>query len=256
VERALEYHPSLRMAEAGVDAAAATVGEAKSQWWPRVQLEASATRFELPMLTSPIHAFTPEAIPPFDRTLFGGSAMVGFSVFDGGGRTARIGMANAESRAANAPGEPTRQGLIANVTVSYLRVLSNQGVLEAHDDLTAALTAELDRVNRRLAEGTAARVELLRAEAALAAAEADRVAAAASLDVAERSLARLIGVSVEQTDASRLLPVDLSAAATEERQRNAYHCRVGQKSSRGSVVAQPRVDGWMGRLRSPRWTQH
>jgi len=223
VERALDYHPSLQMAEAGVEAASATLGEAKSQWWPRVQLEASATRFQLPMLTAPIHAFTPEAIPPFDRTLYAGSAMVGFNVFDGGGRTARIGMANAEARGANAQGESTRQTLIASVTISYLRVLSAKGVLDAHESLMTALTAELDRVNRRMAEGTAARVELLRAEAALAAADADRVAATATLDVAERNLARLIGVPFEETDANRLQPVDLSAVATEERQRSTYH---------------------------------
>jgi len=266
VERALEYHPSLRVAEAAVDAAAATVGEAKSQWWPRVQLEASATRFELPMLTAPIHAFTPETIPPFDRTLYGGSAMVGFNVFDGGGRTARIGMANAESRGASAEGESTRQALIASVTVSYLRVLSNRGVLEAQEDLITALTAELDRVNRLLAEGTAARVELLRAEAALAAAEADLVAAAANLDVAERSLARLIGASADEAEASRLTPVDLRAAAPGERQRSAYQTMANAtnpnldkarenvkaaESGRKAAIAQwwPRLElmgGWIG----------
>ncbi len=222
VERALGSHPSLQMAEAGIAAASATLGEAKSQWWPRLELEASATRNQLPMLTAPIHAFTPDAIPPFDRTLYGGSAMVGFSLFDGGGRTARIGVAAAEARGASAQSEATRQGMIASVTVSYLRVLSAHGVLQAQEDLMTALTAELDRVNRRLAEGTAARVELLRAEAALAAAEADRVAAAADLDVAERNLARLIGAAVEETAAERLVPIGLAGSATSERQRNAY----------------------------------
>ncbi len=266
VERALDYHPSLQMAEAGVDAAKATLGAAKSHWWPRIQLEASAMRFQLPMLTAPIHSFTPEAIPPFDRTLYGGSAMVGFTVFDGGGRTARIGMANAEARGANAQGESTRQTLIASVTVSYLRVLSAAGVLEAHESLITAFTAELDRVNRRMAEGTAARVELLRAEAALATAEADHVAAAANLDVSERNLARLIGASIEETDASRLLPVDLSVAATEARQRSAYHQQASAtnpdldharenlraaESGRKTAVAQwwPSIElvgGWIG----------
>ncbi|UCG86622.1 MAG: TolC family protein [Gemmatimonadota bacterium] len=222
VERALDYHPSLQIAEAGVDVAAAAVGEAKAQWWPRIQLEASATRHQLPMLTGPIHAFTPDAIPPFDRTLYGGSAMAGFNVFDGGSRTARIGLAQAEARGASAQGESTLQTLIASVTVSYLRVLSARGVLQAHEDLNTALTAELERVNRRIAEGTAARVELLRAEAALAAAEADLAASAADLDVAERNLARLLGASVEETRVSRLASVDLTTAAREERERGTY----------------------------------
>ena len=233
VERALEYHPSLQMAAAGVDAASAALGEAKSTWWPRIQLEASVTRHELPMLTSPIHEFSFEAIPPLDRTLYGGSAMVGFTVFDGGGRVARIGMANAEVRGASAQSESTRQDLIASVTVSYLRVLSAAGVLDAHETLMTALEAELERVNRRLAEGTVARVELLRVEAALAAADADRVAAAASLDVAERNLARLIGGSAEETVAERLLSVDLSVAAQVEPQPDTHH---------RSIEANPRLE--------------
>lgn len=227
VERALDYYPSLQIAEAGAEAASATLGEAKSEWWPRIQLEASATRFQLPMLAAPIHAFTPDAVPPFDQTLYGGKAMVGFKLFDGGGRMARISAANAEARGASAQGEAIRQRLIASVAVSYLRVLSARGVLQAKDDLVTALTAELDRVNRRLTEGTVARVELLRAEATLAAAEADRVAAAANLDVAERNLARLIGASTSETTASRLLPVGLSALAVEQRQRSAYQEMAG-----------------------------
>jgi outer membrane protein TolC len=234
VERALKYHPSLQMAAAGVDAASAALAEANSSWWPRIQLEASVTRHELPMLTSPIHEFSFEVIPPLDRTLYGGSAMVGFTVFDGGGRVARIGMANAEVRGASAQTEFTRQDLIASVTVSYLRVLSAAGVLDAHETLMTALEAELERVNRRLAEGTVARVELLRVEAALAAADADRVAAAAGLDVAERNLARLIGGSAEETVAEQLLSVDLSVAAQVEPQREAYHDR--------SIEANPRLE--------------
>jgi len=266
VKRALDYYPSLQIAEAGADAASATLGEAKSEWWPRIQLEASATRFQLPMLAAPIHAFTPEAVPPFDRTLYGGRAMVEFRLFDGGGRIARIGAASAEARGASAQGKSIRQAVIASVTVSYLQVLSAHAVLQAKDDFVTALTAELDRVNRRLAEGTVARVELLRAEAALAAAEADRVAAAASLDVGERNLARLIGASTSETTASRLLPVSLSALAVEQRQRSDYQEMAGAanpdleqarehlnaaESGRKVAVAQwwPSVEvagGWIG----------
>ncbi len=209
VTRALEYHPSLRAADAGVRAASATVGEATSEWWPKLSFEASATRFEEPMLTSPIHEFAVEAIPPFDRTLYGGSAMLGFNLFDGGARSARVGGARAEARGAGAASESTRHALISRVALTYLGVLSAQGVLEAHERQLVALAAERDRVQRRLAEGTAARVELLRADAAIAASQAERVVAAARLEVAQRDLARLTGASTEETGADRLVPVSL-----------------------------------------------
>jgi outer membrane protein TolC len=212
VAKALEYHPSIQAADAMVDAAQAGVGEAQAYWFPQLGLDASATRFQEPMIVSPIHEFTPEAIPPFDRTLYGGSATLGFLLFDGGARTARIRGARADARAAGAGQHETEMALIARVTVTYLQVLTAGGVLDAHDRRLEALEAEHERVARLLTEGAAARVSLMRIEAALASAEADHVRAAAALDVAQRSLARLIGTSADETRATRLVPISLREA--------------------------------------------
>jgi outer membrane protein len=266
VMQALDYHPSVRVAAAGVDAASAALGEARSHWWPRIRLDASVTRHQLPMLTTPIHEFSVEAIPPFDRTLFGGSAMAGFTLFDGGSRSARIRVASADARGADAQAESARQALMASVTVSYLNVLTAQGVLDAHESLVTALVAELDRAERRVSEGTAAQVGQLRAEAALAAAQADQVAAAARLDVAERNLARMIGGSDSETSSDQLTPVNLSAAAASENRRRVLQDRSrsanpelararesvsSAESSRRAAISQwwPHIElngGWIG----------
>ncbi|HEV2846071.1 MAG TPA: TolC family protein, partial [Thermoanaerobaculia bacterium] len=62
-------------------------------------------------------------------------------------------------------------------------------------------------VQQRFDVGKAAQVEVLRAEAAIASARSDRVSFASALDNAERELARLLGVPVEETRVSRLSPV-------------------------------------------------
>ena len=218
VTRALEYHPAVLAAEAAAAAATSAVGAARASWFPQIAFEASATRFEEPMLTAPIHEFNPAAFPDFHRTLYGGSAVFAFKLFDGGSRNAQVRGARAEAASADARGEQTQMAIIAQVTNTYLGVLSAAGLLDAHDRRIAALTAEHDRVDRFLNEGTAAHVDLLRVEAALASAEADRVAAAAALDVMQRGLALLIGVSPDETQAATLVPVVLrDEPQTEDR---------------------------------------
>jgi outer membrane protein TolC len=202
-----------------MDAATSAVGAARAPWFPQIAFEASATRFEEPMLTAPIHEFNPAAFPDFNRTLYGGSAVFEYKLFDGGSRNAKVRGARAEAAAADAQWEQAQMAIIAQVTNTYLGVLSTAGLLDAHDRRIAALTAERDRVDRFLSEGTAPQVDLLRVDAALASAEADRVAAAAALDVVQHGLALLIGASPDETQASMLIPVVLrDEPQTEDRE--------------------------------------
>ena len=60
---------------------------------------------------------------------------------------------------------------------------------------------------RFLNEGRAAPLERMRADAAVAAALADRAAALGRLEVAEAGLARLVGTSPERTRGSALVAV-------------------------------------------------
>jgi hypothetical protein len=88
-------------------------------------------------------------------------------------------------------------------------VLSRARTLEAQDGSLKALEAELSRVKQVFDVGRAATVDVLRVEASIAAARAERVRLASSLDLAQRNLARLAGVETEETRASNLVPVAL-----------------------------------------------
>src|SRR3989304_2282674 len=70
VTRALPYYPRVQasLAQGGVGGAA--VDEAEAARFPTVSVGASATRYQEPMIVHPIHAFTPDLIPPFDQNLF------------------------------------------------------------------------------------------------------------------------------------------------------------------------------------------
>jgi outer membrane protein len=207
VRRALDHDPSLQASAATGDAARAAVGEARARWFPVVALSGSATQYQEPMIATPIHGFEPDRIPPFDETLFQAGVTLQYTLLDGGARGARLRGARARSDAALAALDDAAQGVVARGVRGYLAVLGARQVLDAHDRRLAALDAELGRVRLRRDAGRAADVEVLRVEATLAAARAERVRAAAGLDVAERELARLVGVPHDSARADRLIAV-------------------------------------------------
>lgn len=217
VERALDSHPSVAAARAAQDAATATRGEAEASRRPTVALIAAATHFAEPMVITPIHAFEPGATPQFDRTLIQASVRVSYLVFDAGKRRAKIDQAQARADAAGAGSRLDEQAVVARTVATYLGVLGLGEIVAAHDERLVALDAERDRVRRWLEAGRAPEVELRRAEAALAAARAERVTLAASLATTERDLARLIGGDLEEARAHRLVAVGLADQAAADR---------------------------------------
>ena len=225
VSRALTQFPSVAAVRAARDRAAADVREARSQLLPRATLEGSATRFELPMLAFPLHGIPTATAPApggplvFDETLYEGRAFVSWTFWDFGARSGRTKATRAIASAADATVGAAEQALIARTTSVYLRTLSARLLLDAHDSRIEGLSFESERTRRLLAEGKIARVELLRADAALARARADRSATAGQLDVAEHELAHLVGLPWDSVRGA-LPPValtDSSLAAIENR---------------------------------------
>ncbi|HSG81638.1 MAG TPA: TolC family protein [Gemmatimonadota bacterium] len=220
VRLAQQTHPSVGVARASEAAASAAVGQTRAQWWPFLGTGANLLGYNEPMIVAPIHGFTEQQFQriEFEKTLIQGNVSLGWTLFDGGARGNRIRGAESEAAGAVAAVAAVEQGLTALVTAAYLRVLSARGVLDAREQRIASLAAERRRVQQFLAEGQAAEVELLRVEAALAEAEAESVATAAQLDLAERELARLVNVDLSRVRVDNLAPVSLPAdAALEER---------------------------------------
>jgi outer membrane protein TolC len=198
VRRALATQPRVAGTRAALDAARAGLAEAEAAWWPRVSLDAGITRFEEPMLVTPLHGFDPNFLldpPDFDETIVDAALAARWTVFQGGGRRARVRAASARARAAAASLEGAEDATIAVAVMAYADAVAAREMLAAHDLRLGALAAEHARVGKALAEGAAAGVERARADAALARARADRVAAAAELEVAAGELGRVIGLT-------------------------------------------------------------
>ena len=209
VAMTLETHPFLLGGVARQRAAEEDHSVILGERFPSLSVRGAAAQFQEPMVVTPIHGFEPSLVPPFDETLFQAAAMVGYTVFDGGARGARISASAARATAAQSDLRAARQELIGQVAESYLGVLLARDQLQAHDQRIAALESELERVRDLLAVGRAARVEVLRAEAALADARADRIRTITLRRVAEGDLGRLVGLPNGSFDERGLQEVTL-----------------------------------------------
>lgn len=255
VERARAQFPALAASRAAVEEAEAAAGEARAARFPSLRLSASATRYEEPMIVSPIHGFTPGTVPPFDETLIQSGTSLTYTLFDGGARGSRIRQARSRAQAVEANLEGAEGTLTARVVATYLDVLGRARVLAAHDRRLDALRVEMDRARRRLEVGRAARVDLLRVEAALAGAEAERVRLVHALDNAERDLARLVGAEPEQTRAAKLATVTLADTTRPDRAElleRALEANPAVRQARREAAA---ADAGAGAARAARWPE-
>lgn len=236
VERALGRFPAVESARAREQEAREALGEAETGLRPRGRLNASAIQYQEPMVVTPIHGFGPGLFPEFDETLFQGTLGLTWTLWDGGATGARVRSAASQLEGAGAALSAAEQALAGRVAAAYLAALGQQQVLEAHDLRLEALEAELSRVQQRFEVGRAAKVELLRAEAALASAQAERVRLSTAVDSAERELARLLEAPVEETRAGRLVPVALADASPPDRE-----VLISQGVAASPAVAQARA---------------
>ena len=211
--RALEHFPTVRGAREGTAGADAAVGEQRAARLPSLKLIGSATRYEEPTIVHPIHGFGSGEFPPFDRTLYQGGLNASYTLFDGGGRGARLREARQAQDAAGAALAGSEQELLAKVGAKYTEMLARREVRRAQEGKLTALRSERERVQKFLAAGKAARVDSLRVEAALAAAAAEALRLQADLALSERDLTGLTGIPRERTRAGNLVPLALADTA-------------------------------------------
>ena len=194
VALALGSHPAVGQARAAGDVAGARVKQARSALLPTLAGQGSLAWYEEPMVVAPLHEFDPMNPPTFDQNLVQGALSLGYTLFDGGARGARIRQAEAGERAVEAGGADAGMTVMAQVSASFLGVLSGEELLTAVLGQKAALSAELERVGLFLEEGKAARVELLRVEATLSRIAAREISARVDVELARNRLARLTGL--------------------------------------------------------------
>ncbi|MEJ2502108.1 MAG: TolC family protein [Gemmatimonadota bacterium] len=217
VQSTLRTHPAVGGAWARREAAEAAVGEARAALYPTIGLSVEGAWHQEPMVVAPLHGFDAMDPPDFDEALYQGHAGAQYTLFDGGARSGRIRAAEAGAEAAAAGVVAARDAVLAEAVSAYLSVLSGIELLEARASQVDALEAELDRSRLMLDQGTTARVEVLRAQAVLSRARAERTAGAEGLELRRRRLARVSGLDLARVRSATLAPVGPAPAGTLSR---------------------------------------
>lgn len=216
VDATLATHPAVLAARARVDGAQASRAAARAAYLPSVLGATGVTQYAEPMVVAPLHGFDPTHPPDFDETLIQSQLSLDFTVFDGGARGSNLRSADAAEAGAGLREDATEQELVQATVAAYTAVLSTQALADAAQAQVDALSSEADRARQRLQEGTAAQVEVLRADAALLDAQAQASSVVARLALARRDLERLMGADPQSLDGRELAGLEPRPAAAAD----------------------------------------
>lgn len=196
VKTALENHPSLKGSQAQIAGALAQLRQAKAGYMPRVDLTASYTQ---------LHRDPSFTIAGMGTMVFGEkgnpqlSWIVKLPIFTGGKLEALVKQADAGTKASIFAFERQKQKVALDAIVAYFNVLKARGFVKVMEDKLKALQSQRDDIAKMIEQGVATRVDLLRAETAVAAAQEELTKAKNGEALALAALANAMGLPPETT---------------------------------------------------------
>ncbi|HTJ31188.1 MAG TPA: TolC family protein, partial [Acidobacteriaceae bacterium] len=190
IDLAQEHNPETRVAWETAKTRAASLGIARSAWYPTLTAVALGVSLRTATLIGEYFHRQTEGI--FEPALH-----VEYLVFDFGGRQGAIDAAKANLLAANLNFNDVHRKIIFAVASAYYKLLNARGQREAAEvSLTNAQTVEDDAKNR-LDNGLGTKPDLLEATAARTQADYDLEAAKGAEEIARGELATAMGLPPE-----------------------------------------------------------
>ncbi|MEA3006923.1 MAG: outer membrane protein [Acidobacteriaceae bacterium] len=199
VNIAEEHNPETRVAWESARAQMAALGVARSELYPTVAA----------VVLSQTHRSEVLFATQFDRQTvqsFGGVLDLNYTIFDFGGRAARIGAARADLFAANFAFNDTHRKIICEVTEAYDRLLNAVGQEAAARASLKNAQSVQEAAEDRLKNGLATMPDVLEARSAAAQALYDLQAALGAEKDTRGDLANALGT--RPTDAIRVQAID------------------------------------------------
>lgn len=206
LQTALERHPSLVAAQSRVVAARAQWRQAKARFSPRVDLAASYTQ---------LHRDPSFTVAGMGTMVFGEkdnpqiSWMVKLPLYIGGKLEGTVRQAQGGVTASENLLERQRQKVALDAAIAYFNVLKARGFVKVMEERLKALQSQRDDIAKMLERGVTTRIDLLRAETAVAAAQEELTKARNGESVALAALANAMGLSPT-------LPIQVVASASIE----------------------------------------
>ena len=196
IETALKFHPSLRAHAAQVDAAFAQRSQAKARLAPRLDMIASYTQ---------LHQNPSFTVSNMGTIVFGEkdnpqlSWTVKMPLFTSGKLEGMVRQAEEGVKATKRNLERQKQKVAMEAATAYFNVLKARGFLKVMEDKLKALRSQRDDISKMLEQGVATKADLLRAEAAVAAAQEELTKAQNIEALSIAALANAMGLHPNET---------------------------------------------------------
>ncbi len=185
---------SLQLAESEVEKQRQRVAENRGGLGPRVQLGGTYTRYdrEISASAGPGTSFV---VQPIDSTR--AQATVSLPIDISGNVKRIVDAARASLAASEANLVATKNDLMRDVQRDYLNVLQAQSLVEVAEQDVRNSEEQLADARKRFEAGASARVEVVRFEAQLAQAQADRIATQNAFELSKKALNNTLGRPIE-----------------------------------------------------------
>ena len=202
-------NPKITAVRSRVDASEARVSQARSGFFPRVDISESFNRTNNPMWAfgtklnqevisqadfDPARLNDPETIDNFATTL-----SVTLPVYDRGQIRSGLTQAKLGHKANFELEDRIRQQVIVDVVVSYTSVLLAREQLKVVNQTLKTARAHYDMVRSRFQSGLVVKSDMLRAEVRIAELEQERLQAESQVEIARAALNAAMGVEIDSS---------------------------------------------------------
>jgi len=191
--RALAANPSIRGRQAELQKEALEKDIAAGQRLPKAELNAGYTRNAYPSLVTPIRQ--PGVFPAMDRDIFNIGIALSLPLYTGGKLVAGESLAEHNREAASESLRGAEQDLLFNVTATFTKALHLRDLHKSATARIRTLETQEAHISQRLAQGRAAKLELIRLQTQLSQARHDLLA----IGQGERDALSLLAVLLGQT---------------------------------------------------------
>ncbi|RKX31818.1 MAG: TolC family protein [Verrucomicrobia bacterium] len=201
---ALEKSPDSRIANHRIRSAEATVRQAKSGLYPRVDLRASYMQTNTPMmafgaiLNQGVFDFGLDFNDPGRVDNLNLTGLVGYNIYSGGKRSAGQDAADAGLRASELDSQSVRDQLAYEVVNAYFNIIKAREVVASTETAVAAFEENLKVAKLKFEAGTFLKTEVLNLEVQLAQTRENHLGFSHQRDLAERVFLNLLGLDSGQ----------------------------------------------------------
>lgn len=196
---ALRNNPSTRAAWETLRAQAAALGQAKSAWWPTLDLNVPLTRSQTATASG-------ANVPP--QNTLRPNLTLSWLVWDFGQTQASVNASRAQLNAAVFTQNAAVQAVLSGVQQAYYQLLGDRALVTSYSEALASATAALQAAEAKHRAGQATIADVYQARASVASAQATLAAGAQTVASDEGALASAVGLPLATR--LRLAPLDLS----------------------------------------------